>query len=143
MRNINKAGIDLIKQYEGCRLKAYKDAVGVWTVGFGHTSPDVVEGIEIDLGTANELLENDLRFFQEGVEDLITADLNENQFSALVCFAYNLGLAALKRSHLLDYVNAGKFNEASNEFHKWNKGNGVELSGLTKRRMAEKNLFLA
>lgn len=138
---INQSGIDLIKSFEGCKLKAYKDIAGVFTVGYGHTGDDVYEGLEISQDRADELLLNDLENFEYGVEDLVKVPLNSNQFSALVVFAFNVGLAALYRSRLLKYVNDNKFSEASCEFGRWNKSRGQSIPGLTRRRRAEADLF--
>lgn len=139
--NINDLGIELIKKFEGCRLKAYKDAVGVLTVGYGHTGDDVSEGLEIDPGTANELLERDLQRFQEGVEDMLEVEVNSNQFSALVSFAYNVGLMALEGSTLLRKLNSGDVAGVGLEFLRWSKAGGKTLQGLYNRRVAEKTLF--
>lgn len=140
---INKKGIDLIKKFEGCRLKAYKDIVGILTVGYGHTGKDVSEGLEIDPERANELLEKDLQKFCHGVEDLVKVSITDNQFAALVAFAYNIGLNALSGSTLLKKLNAGDLQGASEQFIRWNKAGGKEVQGLTNRRLAEKELFLS
>lgn len=139
---INELGLKLIKEFENCKLTVYLDIVGVPTVGYGTTGDDVVLGDTWTLEEVETRLNQDLERFEGGVEDLVTVGINENQFSALVCFAYNVGLAALKRSHLLEYVNEGKFSEASEQFERWNKASGKEVPGLTRRRLAEKSLFL-
>jgi lysozyme len=141
-RQINTAGKELIKHFEGCRLKAYKDIVGVLTIGYGHTGKDVREGLEIDSGTANDLLEKDLQKFCHGVEDLVKVSITDNQFAALVAFAYNIGLNALSGSTLLKKLNAGDLQGASEQFLRWDKAGGKPVAGLTRRRTAEKDLFL-
>ena len=139
---INQAGIDLIKEFEGCKLEAYKDAVGVLTVGYGHTGSDVKPGMIINQAMAQQLLVKDLEKFETGVEDLVRVGLADNEFSALVCFAYNVGLHNLEHSHLLLKVNLGDMNGAADEFLKWSKAGGEILPGLLRRRQAERALFL-
>jgi lysozyme len=141
MPKINAAGLMLIKQFEGCRLTAYQDAVGVWTIGWGHTP--ATEGQTITQEQADALLEQDLQGFEECVNDLTDRNLTPNQFAALVSFAYNEGCGALGSSTLMRYVNAGNFADAANEFGKWIEADGVVLQGLVRRRAAERELFLA
>lgn len=142
MRHINQAGIDLIKQFEGCVLTAYKDAVGIWTIGYGHTGKDVHEGLTIDSDAANAILAVDLNKFETGVDECLTnREVSDAQFSALVCFAFNAGLANLNSSHLINYVNSGDYSSAVAEFGKWNHARKQVLVGLTKRRAAEAALF--
>lgn len=140
-------GINLIKQFEGCRLTAYQDSVGVWTIGYGWTQPvdgkPVAKGMTITQQKANQLLTEGVDQYEKGVTNLVTVPLNQNQFDALVDFAYNLGVNALKGSTLLKKLNAGDYAGAANEFTKWNKAGGKELAGLTRRREAEKSLFLS
>jgi len=140
-------GINLIKRFEGCRLTAYQDSVGVWTIGYGWTQPvdgkPVGKGMTITQQKANQLLTEGVAQYENGVTNLVTVPLNQNQFDALVDFAYNLGVNALKGSTLLKKINAGDYAGAVNEFTKWNKAGGKELAGLTRRREAEKSLFLS
>ena len=139
---INDAGLVLLKQFEGCRLKAYKDVIGVWTIGFGHTGSDVHPGLVIDQPKADELLEEDLQTFEDGIENAVEIELTDNQFSALVDFTYNVGLGNFLKSHLLRYINASNFTAAAGQFIRWNKAGGVVRDDLTRRRLAEKALFL-
>jgi lysozyme len=139
---INTAGLDLIKEFEGCKLQAYYDAVGRPTIGYGHTGEDVYIGKEITQLEANNLLYSDIREFEAQIALLIEHEVNDNQFSALVCFAYNLGANTLKHSTLLAKVNEGDFTAAADEFPKWTHAGGVELEGLVRRRAAERELFL-
>lgn len=140
-------GINLIKQFEGCRLTAYQDSVGVWTIGYGWTQPvdgkTVGKGMTITQQKADDLLKQGVVQYESGVSTLVKVQLNQNQFDALVDFAYNLGVNALKGSTLLKKLNAGDYAGAANEFTKWNKAGGKELAGLTRRREAEKSLFLS
>lgn len=142
---ITPEGIDLIKTYEGCVLHAYRDAVGVWTIGYGTTMlPDgtpVHSGMLIDQDTAEQYLEHDLIKFENIVKDAVTVELNENQFSALVSFTYNLGGGNLRSSTLLRKLNNGDYAGASAQFPRWNRAGGRVLDGLTARRNAEMTLF--
>ena len=137
----SQTGIDLIKQYEGLRLTAYKCAAGVWTIGYGHTE-GVTGAMIITEETANELLERDLAKFEAGVAELVRVEINQNQFDALVSFAFNVGLANLAKSTLLKKINGLRpVGECQAEFLRWNKAGGKVLAGLTKRRNAEAYLF--
>lgn len=137
----SKSGIDLIKKYEGCVLKAYKCPSGVWTIGYGHTK-GVKKGQICTKKQAEYFLSQDLKTFEKGVLKGVKVTLNQNQFDALVSFTYNVGLGAFKSSTLLRYINKKDFSSASKELLKWNKSNGKVLSGLVKRRAAERQLFL-
>lgn len=140
-------GINLIKQFEGCRLTAYQDSVGVWTIGYGWTQSvdgnPVAKGMVITQQKADDLLKQGVVQYENGVNSLVKVQLNQNQFDALVDFAYNLGVNALKGSTLLKKLNTGDYAGAANEFTKWNKAGGKEVAGLTRRREAEKSLFLS
>lgn len=138
--NLSPNGKKLIKGFEGCRLKAYKCAAGVWTIGYGHTNkvrPDDV----ITQQEADQLFDNDIIIYCSNVEKLVKVPLEQNQFDALVSFTYNIGINAFKSSTLLKLLNSGKYNEASQEFLRWNKAGGRVLEGLTRRRKEEKRLF--
>lgn len=139
--NISQNGIELIKKFEGCVLFGYKDAVGVPTIGYGHTG-GVVIGRRITQAEAEELLEKDLKKFVDGVNACVKVPVNQNQFDALVAFAYNCGLGALQKSTLCELLNNNKFAEAADEFVKWTKAGGQVLGGLVNRRNAEQALFL-
>lgn len=134
-------GINLIKKFEGCVLKAYKCPADVLTIGYGHTS-GVMEGQKITKTQATEYLKSDLEKFEYYVDKYVTVPINQNQFDALVSFTYNLGWGSLKNSTLLRLLNKKDYTGASKEFEKWNKAGGTVLNGLTKRRKAEKKLFL-
>jgi lysozyme len=139
--NISKVGIDLIKSFEGVRLVGYADIVGVPTIGYGHTG-NVKVGQKITQAQADQLLKDDLKRFVDGVNSLVKVPLNQNQFDSLVSWSFNLGLGALKSSTLLKKLNAKDYKGASLEFPKWNKAGGKVVSGLTRRRLAEKSLFI-
>ena len=145
---VNNKGIALIKSFEGCLLNAYLDSVRVPTIGYGATyyqnGTKVKIGDRITQEQANDLLEFHIQDFAKGVARLVTSEINENQFSALVSFAFNLGVGNLKKSTLLRKVNINP-NDVSieQEFLKWNKAGGKVLSGLTRRRKAESNLYFS
>jgi lysozyme len=143
MLALNTAGLSLIKEFEGLRLEAYQDIVGVWTIGYGHTGPDVIKGKIITTDEASALLAKDVSKFEVGVRKLVPANCTVNQFSALVCFSYNVGLGALSKSTLLKKFRAGDTSGAAEEFLKWNRAGGKEVAGLTRRRVAERALFLS
>ncbi|QNQ52574.1 lysozyme [Serratia liquefaciens] len=144
---ISNAGISLIKEFEGCRLKAYQDSVGVWTIGYGWTHPvdgrKIGPGMVIDQATAERLLKCGLVQYEQGVNQLVKVIITQGQFDALVSFAYNLGLRSLSTSTLLRKLNAGDKQGAADEFGKWVNAGGVRLNGLVKRREAERKLFLS
>jgi len=142
---LNKKGIDLVKHFEGCYLKAYRCPAGVLTIGYGHTS-GVTEGMEVTKAEAETMLMNDLNKVANIIEKFLPKTLNDNQFSALVSFAFNCGCNALKESTALKRLINGDINGAAEALTWWNKatvnGKKVVLKGLVRRREAEKELFL-
>ena len=138
---ISNNGLQLVKHFEGCYLKAYKCPAGVLTIGYGHTGKSVKEGMEITQEQAEVILKHDLERFESAVRDCVKVTLEQGQFDALVSFAFNCGAAALKSSTLLRKLNAGDVVGAAQEFHKWNKAGGKVLKGLVRRRAAEAHLF--
>lgn len=139
-RQINKAGLDIVRQFEGLRLKAYLCPAKVWTVGFGSTGPHVKPGMTITADQATDLLLQDLERFERFVE-AHAGTCTDNQFSALVSFAFNVGNGALEESTLLRLHRAGKYDAAKEQFGKWVRGGGKVLPGLVKRRAAEAALY--
>ncbi|EPV2527008.1 TPA: lysozyme [Enterobacter hormaechei] len=143
----SEKGIALIKQFEGCKLTAYQDSVGVWTIGYGWTQP--VDGkpirarMTIKQETAERLLKTGLVSYESDVSRLVKVGLTQGQFDALVSFTYNLGARSLSTSTLLRKLNAGDYAGAADEFMHWNKAGGKVLNGLTRRREAERALFLS
>jgi lysozyme len=137
---ISPRGIELIKRFEGLRLKAYKDAGGVLTIGYGHTGPDVKPGLTIDREQAEALLRKDLARFEAGVRRHAAA-AGQDRFDALVSFAFNVGLAAFARSTLLRKHKAGDFVGAADQFPRWIRAGGRVLPGLKRRRAAERALY--
>ena len=143
---LNKAGADLIKSFEGLRLDAYLCSAGKPTVGFGSTfyedGTPVKMGDKITKEMADSLFEKVTDSFAAKVKNCIQKDINENQFAALVSFAYNVGIGNLKSSTLLKKVNANPNDPTiMQEFKKWNRASGNVLAGLTRRREAEANLY--
>lgn len=141
--NISQKGIDLIKNFEGCRLNAYKCPAGVWTIGYGHTGSEVKPGLKITQAEAEKILKSDLVVHCNNVSKLVKVPLNQNQFDALVSFEYNVGYGNFSKSTLLKLLNQKKYKEASGQFEKWVYANKKILSGLVKRRKAEKDLFIS
>lgn len=137
----SKNGINLIKKYEGCRLKAYKCPSGVWTIGYGHTK-NVDKGMKITQAQAETYLKQDLITYENAVNKYVKVPISQNQFDALVSFSFNCGVTALKTSTLLRELNNKDYSRAANEFLRWNKSNGKVLKGLTKRRKEERGLFM-
>lgn len=145
-RQVNEAGLELIQHFEALELKAYQDCVGVWTIGWGHTGlchggASVEQGQEITRQQAEQLLIKDLAIFEQAVENMVQVEVNDNQFSALVSFAFNLGETNLRQSTLLKKLNEGDAFAASKEFKRWNKAGGKRMAGLVRRRLSERNLF--
>lgn len=128
---------------EGLKLKAYRDGGGTWTIGYGHTGPEVVAGLVITDEQAENFLTQDLAKAEHAVNGHVTAPMTQNMFDALVDFAFNLGGGALASSTLLKKLNAGDKMGAANEFAKWDHSAGKEVPGLLRRRLAERDLFLS
>lgn len=142
MRRINAEGKALIKRFEGLRLEAYLCPAGKPTIGWGHTG-DVKLGTKITEHQAEAILDVDLDKFEQIVSRLLGATtVTDNQFAALVSFAFNLGEAALARSTLLSTIKLGDITKASGEFMKWKYAAGHVSPGLVKRRADERALFL-
>ncbi len=143
---ITKEGLELIKRFEGFRGQAYRDPVGVWTIGYGHTSaagaPLVTQGMVVTAAEAEEILRQDVAMFEDGVDAAVSRDISAAQFSALVSFAYNVGLGNFKKSSVLKAVNAGNFEAVPRRLHLWNKAGGRVLAGLIRRRAEEGAMFV-
>lgn len=139
--NISSNGLDLIKEFEGCCLRAYICAAGVLTIGYGSTGPHVKSGMTISQKEAEELLLKDIAKREKGVSEMVKVNLNQGQFDALVSFSYNVGLNALKESTLLRLLNAGQNEGAASQFSLWVKAGAITLKGLVRRRAAEESLF--
>lgn len=147
MRKANQATIDLIKSFEGLFLKVYLDPVKIPTIGYGtimypNGKKVTMADAPITEAQAVEYLTHEVNEKAAGVEKLVKVPLNDNEFGALVSFSYNVGTQALGSSTLLRLLNAGKKAEAAEQFLRWDKAGGKVLAGLTRRRKAERELFL-
>lgn len=143
---LSSNGLDLIKDSEGFRSKAYQDTGGVWTVGYGTTKINgmaVTKDDVVDELYAVVLLKQDVASAEESVNKLVTVPLTQNQFDALVDFVYNLGESQFHKSTLLKKLNNKDYIGASNEFPKWVFDNGYVQPGLVSRRRREQQLFLS
>ncbi len=136
-------GLNLTKQFEGLRLSAYTDQVGVWTIGYGHTGQEVHVGLTITQDQADAFLVSDVAGAVACVNRLVTSEINQNQFDAMVDFVFNLGCGSFAGSTLLRFVNGGDFAGAAGQFQRWKHAGGVVVAGLLKRRQAEATLFLS
>ena len=140
LMKLGERGTEMLKYFEGCKLTAYQDSVGVWTIGYGHTK-GVYDGMTITQDQAEQMLLSELEEYEGYIENMVTVPLTQNQFDALVVWVYNLGPTNFKNSTLLKELNAGNYNAAGQEITRWNKAGGKVLAGLVKRREAEAELF--
>jgi GH24 family phage-related lysozyme (muramidase) len=141
--------IDLIKQFEGFSSKPYLCPAGKATIGYGSTFYEDGKPVTMQDAPISEERAKDIVFtvlyknFEPFVNNMVTVQITQNQYDALIDFAYNCGVGNLKTSTLMRKLNAGDKTGAADEFLRWNKGGGKVLAGLTKRREAERALFLA
>lgn len=135
-------GLALIKSFESCRLEAYQDIGGVWTCGWGSTGFDIGPGTVWSHDQADFRLNATLAEKEKSVGALVPKNLTNNQFSACVCFVYNLGQGNFAKSTLLNCIKTYHLDDAANEFLRWCKVDGIEVPGLLRRREAERALFL-
>lgn len=147
MKVTGQKGLDLIKQFEGLRLKAYDDGVGVWTIGYGTIR--YPNGVKVKRGDtctkeqAEQYLKTDLDSFENVINTKVKVPLTQNQFDALACFVYNVGATNFSNSTLLRKLNAKDYSGAADQLLRWNKAGGKVMNGLTRRREAERKLFLS
>jgi lysozyme len=137
----SQRGFKLTRHFEGIRLTAYADQVGVWTIGYGHTGLGVHAGLTITQDQADAFLASDIAGAVACVNKLVTSEITQSQFDALVDFVFNLGCASLASSTLLRAVNTGDFDVAARQFQRWDHAGGVAVPGLLERRQAEAALF--
>lgn len=137
------AGVALIQSFESCQLTAYQDQRGIWTIGWGHTGPEVCPGLVWTQAQADAQFVLDLHKTESAVMASLDVALTQNEFDALVCFTYNVGAGAEAHSTLVRLLNAGSLQAAADQFLVWDHVNGVPNAGLTRRRTAERTLFLA
>lgn len=133
--------IELIKESEGLRLKAYLPTPNdVYTIGYGHTKT-AKKGMVITLEGAEALLLHDLKWVETAIDMYVQVPLNQNQYDALASFIYNVGGTAFRKSTMLRLLNASDYDGAAGQFPRWNKQKGKVLNGLTTRRQKEQTLF--
>jgi GH24 family phage-related lysozyme (muramidase) len=147
LRQVSTRGLALIRSFEGCKLKAYKDAVGVTTIGYGTTriaGKPVKQSLVISQAEAEILLQHQVAEHWEAAEKhiLYANELSQDQVDALASFVYNVGVGAFRGSTMLKMLNQGQDDDVADEFLKWDKAGGKVLRGLTRRRKAERELFL-
>jgi lysozyme len=133
-------GLHLTEQFEGCKLDAYQDSVGVATIGYGHTR-NVTMGMTCTQEQAEQWLQEDIQSAADAVNRLVTVELTQQEFDALVDFTFNLGAGNLQSSTLLRLLNSGDYAGAAGEFDKWDRAGGQVLAGLLRRRQAEADMF--
>lgn len=137
---------DLIKHFEGCSLVTYPDpATGgaPWTIGYGHTGPEVYPGMQITQEEADQLLIQDAMKVSSQVQSLVSVELSQPELDALVCFVFNVGIGNFAKSTLLKKLNAGDYAGAANELPRWSRAAGKVMAGLIARREAEERMFNA
>jgi lysozyme len=142
MMRYSKTGLGLTEKFEGCRLSAYQDQVGVWTIGYGHTR-NVHKGDTCTQEQAEQWLLADIALAEDDVNThVLLPELTQGEFDALVDFAFNLGCDALNKSTLLRLLNHNDKAHAALEFEKWDHAGGKVVAGLLRRRLEEKQMFL-
>jgi len=135
--------LDLVKEFEGCKLEAYQDQVGKWTVGYGSTGPGINEDTVWTQEQADTRLIVSLERFQAQIIKNTEMALGDNQLDALTSFVYNLGLGSYLKSTLKKKIEDKEFVEAADEFLKWDRVGGEVSPGILRRRKAERQLFLS
>lgn len=139
-----EVALKLIKEFEGCKLKAYPDpgtGGDPWTIGWGSTGPGIKPGVVWTQQQADDRLAADVKKFGDSVKDSVTYPANPNQMGAMISLAYNIGLAAFRSSTLLRKLNSGDVHGAQEQFGRWNRAGGKVMRGLTRRRAAEAKVF--
>jgi lysozyme len=139
---LSEEGIKHIQAEEALRTEAYQDERGIWTIGYGHTGPEVKPGSKITVEQADEYFRKDVEHFENAVQSSVTAELTQQQFDSLVSFTYNVGEGNLKKSTLLKKLNSGDSKGAGEEFDKWVRAGDHVSKGLVSRRDREKRIFM-
>ena len=132
----SERGLELLTLREGVKTFAYKDVKGIWTIGVGHTGPEVVEGLQWSTSQVRDALVKDVETAEKAINAGVKVNLSQNQFDALVSFVFNVGVGAFTRSTLLKVLNLGNYTEAAQQFDRW-----VIPVQITSRRMSEKAQF--
>lgn len=140
--NFLPEGYVLIRQFEDCRLTAYEDVGGVWTVGYGHTGEEVVSGLTINPTLAETWLAQDVMSTCHQILHVLKISLTDEQFTALGCLVFNIGIGNFEGSTLLNLLNLGEISQCPDQFPRWCKIHGVASAGLLRRRLAEQALFV-
>lgn len=131
---------DLIKGFEGCKLEAYQDLGGIWTIGWGHTGKDVYPGLKWTQYQADEALDHDILLTQAQIA-VYSPNLSGEALESVTSFVFNLGIGAYRNSTFRTYVDAGNWSAARSEMVKWDHSNGNIVPGLYRRRQAEAALL--
>lgn len=141
---LDSAGVNLIKQFEGCSLKACKalESERYYTIGYGHYGPDVRADQKITQEQAEDLLKKDLSRFEQNVTKHVNVEITQSMFNALVSLCYNIGCGAFNSSSLLKKLNIRNYSGAADQFAVWKKSGGKVIKGLVNRRAKEKAEFL-
>jgi lysozyme len=139
---MSEEGLKLLEGYEGIRLAAYLDTAGVWTIGVGHTGPEVHEGMIATVEQVRRWLDEDVKEAENAVNRLVKVALTQEQFDSLASFVFNLGETQFNKSTLLKRLNAGDYVAAGKEFKRWVYSGGKITPGLVKRRNSEARPFL-
>lgn len=138
-------GVAVAHYWESCKLVAYPDPGSKdgrpWTIGWGHTGPEVVKGLVWTQAKADQVFLEDLRIREDRINKILRVPVTQGQFDALVLFSYNVGLPALEASTLLRLLNAGDYGGARAQFARWNKNDGKVMRGLIRRRASEVGLW--
>jgi len=137
----SKSGLSLTESCEGCRCDAYQDVSGVWTIGYGHTGPDVHAGLCITEQQAEAMLAQDISGAADFVNRSVTVPLTQDEFDGLVDFVFNIGTGAFEKSTMLVDLNAGNFAAAAAQFQVWDHAGGKVVAALLQRRNEEAQLF--
>ena len=137
---ISIPGVELLTHFEGLRLEAYQDSVGVWTIGYGHTK-GVTPSMKITESQASNLLKTELIEYQNYINEMVKVELSQCEYDALVCWVYNLGPTNLRESTLLKVLNQGDKFLVPEQIRRWNRAGGKVLKGLVRRREAEALMF--
>ena len=144
---LNENGLALLRAFEGFRAQSYRDVAGVWTIGYGHTGragpPEVTPQSRMTEPEARALMKRQAETFAKAVRSMLTRELTDDQFSALVSFAFNVGTGAFARSSVLKAVNEGRLDAVPGRLKLWVKARGRVLPGLVRRRAAEAAMFAA
>ena len=136
-------GLHLTEQFESCRLVAYRDIKGIWTIGWGHTGPEVVEGLVWTQQQADDALQADIQWAANVVNHLVTTQLTQDEFNAVVDFVFNVGSGNFASSTLLKDLNSGNIPDAAAQFDLWDHASGKVVAGLLRRRESETAEFQA